>query len=97
MYDEWLDEVEDGNMVGIMMVDLSAAFDMVDHPLLLEKLKLFGLEDAACNWMCSYLGERSQGVMVDGCFSPPMSIECGVPQGSILGPLLYIIFTRPCS
>ena len=94
MYDEWLEEVEDGNMVGVMMVDLSAAFDMVDHPLLLEKLKLFGLEDGASDWMKSYLENRTQSVMVDGCLSPPIKIDCGVPQGSILGPLMYIIFTN---
>ena len=94
MYDEWLEEVEDGNMVGVMMVNLSAAFDMVDHPLLLEKLKLFGLEDGASDWMKSYLENRTQSVMVDGCLSPPIKIDCGVPQGSILGPLMYIIFTN---
>ena len=44
MYDTWLNEVEEDNMVGVMMIDLSAAFDMVDHPLLLEKLKLHGLD-----------------------------------------------------
>ena len=44
MYDTWLNEVEEDNMVGVMMIDLSAAFDMLDHPLLLEKLKLHGLD-----------------------------------------------------
>ena len=94
MYDQWTEEVEKGQMVGVMMVDLSAAFDMVDHPLLLEKLQLLGLGDGALAWMKSYLSDRSQSVMVDGCMSPPLNIECGVPQGSILGPLLYIIFTN---
>ena len=45
-------------------------------------------------WVQSYLSGRSQSVIVDGCMSPPLDIECGVPQGSILGPLLYIIFTN---
>ena len=45
MYNRWVEEVDDGNMVGVMMVDLSAAFDMVDHGILLEKLRLYGLEE----------------------------------------------------
>ena len=91
MYDQWVEEVEDGCLVGVMMIDLSAAFDMVDHPLLLEKLKLFGLEEGSLSWIRSYLTNRTQNVYVDGCLSPPLDIDCGVPQGSILGPLMYII------
>ena len=85
---------DDGKMVGVMMVDLSAAFDMVDHPLLLAKLCLFGLEEEVILWFESYLTGRTQSVLIDGCLSPPLGIECGVPQGSILGPLMYIIFTN---
>ena len=94
MYDQWTEEADKGNMVGVMMIDLSAAFDMVDHPLLLQKLQLFGLEGDALSWVGSYISGRSQSVIVDGCMSPPLDIECGVPQGSILGPLMYIIFTN---
>ena len=94
MYDQWTQEVNDGKMVRTMMIDLSAAFDMVDHPLLLEKLRLFGLEEEVIQWFQSYLTGRSQSVFIDGCLSPPLDIECGVPQGSILGPLMYIIFTN---
>ena len=94
MYDQWTDEVESGQLVGVMMIDLSAAFDMVDHSLLIEKLGLFGLEMEVTEWLKSYLTGRSQSVLVDGCLSPPLNIDCGVPQGSILGPLMYIIFTN---
>ena len=94
MYDQWLEEVEKGLMVGVMMIDLSAAFDMVDHSILLRKLELYGMDLHSTNWVGSYLSSRSQVVMVDGCFSPPLNITCGVPQGSILGPLLYILFTN---
>ena len=94
MYDTWVDEVDNGNMVGVMMVDLSAAFDMVDHSILLQKLQQFGLDDKAISWMNSYLTKRQQSVFVDGCLSPPKDIVCGVPQGSILGPLMYILYTN---
>ena len=94
MYERWVEEVDDGNMVGVMMVDLSAAFDMVDHGILLEKLRLYGLEETALSWMTSYLSGRSQSVYIDGCLSPPLDLDCGVPQGSILGPLMYKLFTN---
>ena len=94
MYDRWVDEVDQGDMVGVMMVDLSAAFDMVDHTILLDKLRIYGLTEAALQWMTSYLDGRSQSVYIDGCLSPALNIEYGVPQGSILGPLLYILFTN---
>ena len=94
MYDQWVDEMEDGKMVGIMMIDLSAAFDMVNHQLLVKKLRLFGFEEEVVNWLDSYLSGRTQSVYIDGCMSPPLNLSCGVPQGSILGPLLYILFTN---
>ena len=94
MYDTWVEEVDKDNMVGVMMIDLSAAFDMVDYNILLLKLEQFGLDSIAISWMKSYLTKRSQSVYVDGCLSPPLNIECGVPQGSILGPLLYILYTN---
>ena len=81
-------------MVGVMMIDLSAAFDLVDYDILLEKLKLLRLDKAAVEWFRSYLTGRSQTVCVDGCMSSLLNIECGVPQGSVLGPLLYILFTN---
>jgi hypothetical protein len=63
-----------------MMIDLSAAFDMVDHPLLLEKLKLHGLDTSAVQWVKSYLTNRSQTVCVDGCLPPLLQILCTLGQ-----------------
>ena len=77
MYDQCLEQVEEGNMVGVMMMDLSAAFDMVDHKILLQKLQIFGLDQQTIRWVTSYLGERFQSVCVDGCMSPPLPLVCG--------------------
>ena len=76
------------------MLDLSAAFGMVDLNLLLEKLIIYGFHENAIEWIKSYLIERSQKVLIDGALSDPKNVEVGVPQGSILGPLFYILFTN---
>ena len=78
-------------MLQVMMVDLSAEFDMVDHTIILENLRISGLTDSAIQWMTSYLDGHSQSVYIDGCLSPPLNIKYGVSQGSILDPLLYIL------
>ena len=74
--------MDNGNMVCVMMVDLSAAFDMVDHNILLKKLEQFGLDSKAIAWTESYLSGRSQSALLYGCLSPPLGTMCGVPQGS---------------
>ena len=94
MYDTWINSVEQHEMSGVMMIDLSAAFDLVDHSILLKKLDLFGFDQATVTWFWSYLTGRSQCVYVDGKLSDLEPVDCGVPQGSVLGPLLYILFVN---
>lgn len=81
-------------MVGTVLLDCSAAFDLIDHELLLVKLSVYGFKTSAINWMKSYLSNRQQCVLFNGTLSNIKSLQCGIPQGSCLGPLLYSIFTN---
>ena len=94
MYDTWVKSVDEGELSGVCLLDMSAAFDIVDHDLLLQKLSLYGFEDSALAWIRSYLSDRRQCVSIDSSLSNMLHIETGVPQGSILGPILYILFTN---
>ena len=93
-YTTWLDALKQGDLAAVCMIDMSAAFDVVDIELLLEKLKLYGLDRNAVQWVWSYLTYRSQSVYIEGTMSRLLSLEAGVPQGSIIGPLFYTIFTN---
>ena len=94
MYDTWVQAVDKGELAGVCMLDMSAAFDVVDHGILLNKLQLYGFDDEAIRWMRDYLTGRTQAVYIDGSLSSFLTVEVGVPQGSILGPLCYVMFTN---
>ena len=73
------------------MLDLSAEYDLASHVLILQKLELYGFEPSTINWMKSYLSCRTQCVYIDGELSDTMAVNVGVPQGSVLGGLLYVL------
>ena len=77
--------------IGIFL-DFQKAFDTVDHGILLDKLYNYGIRGIALDWSSSYLSKRFQIVSYNSCESEPKKITCGVPQGSILGPLLFLLY-----
>ena len=83
-------ETSNGNYVGMVLIDLQKAFDTVDHDILIAKLRAIGV--GSIDWFSSYLSDRSQCVEVNGVRSDFRSISCGVPQGSILGPQLFLLY-----
>ena len=85
-----------GNPSVVVMLDLGAAFDTVDHVILLNRLRQrFGLYGTALLWVSSYLTNRTQCVKAGGCVSGFSPLSVGVPQGSVLGPLLFTVYTAP--
>ena len=83
-----LQYLDQGKVVGSLFVDISKAFDSLNHRILLGKLGSLGVSDQSLRWFKSYFSERKQSVVINGSVSDSCSIQLGVPQGSILGPLL---------
>ena len=87
----WLDEKEG---VDVVYIDVSKAFDTVSHPKLLNKMASYGIRGKFLNWVSDFLNTRTQTVKVNSSFSEPLPVSSGVPQGSVLGPLLYLIYSN---
>ena len=88
--------IDDYSDVILVLLDLSAAFDTLDHQILLSRLKsYFGFTGSVLQWFRSYLTNRSQKVVISEVASSLRQLEFGVPQGSILGPLLFVLYMAP--
>ena len=84
MISDWKKALDNGKTIGVVMIDLSKAFDTIPHPHLLSKLENYGLSKDAVSLMRSYLSNRYQRVKIGNSYSDWSSVKCGVPQGSIL-------------
>ena len=88
--------IDNRHCVMLLLLDLSAAFDTVDHVILLKRLNSkFSIRGTALDWFRSYLTNRTQVVLIDGRKSQSRELKCGVPQGSVLGPILYLPILLP--
>ena len=84
-----------GHLTVVTLLDLSAAFDTIDHKILHQRLEhLSGISGTSLNWFRSYLSNRTQTVTINSRLSQPTSLNFGVPQGSVLGPILFILYTK---
>lgn len=90
--DEWKLEISEGKMVGVIFMDLKRAFETIDRGILLEKLYQYGIRGKVLEWLRSYLQNRTQRVRFNEEWSKLIETEYGVPQGSVLGPLLFILY-----
>ena len=90
--DLWLQSIDKNKINAALFLDLSAGFDVINLDLLLYKLKLYNLEENTLRWFETYLKGRHQCVQIESAFSQLLPVKWGVPQGSILGPLLFLIF-----
>ena len=91
-----LQALDSGRVAALVLLDLSASFDTIDHSILIERLqKSFGISGDAVTWVVSYLRLRNQQVLIGDTASAEVVIEYGVPQGSVLGPKLYSLYTKP--
>ncbi len=89
-------ELDKGNIVMLVLLDLSAAFDTIDHEILLNRLSTrCGIRGTALKWFHSYLKDRKQSVTIESSYSNAEFLKYGVPQGSVLGPILFSIYNSP--
>ena len=92
LYDKIFSAIDSNEVTVGIFIDLSKAFDTLNHQILLDKLQHYGIHGVAFDWFSNYLKSRQQFVQFNGCHSSHHLIKCGVPQGSILGLLLFLIY-----
>ena len=93
MCDAWHASMDCGDVSAVVFLDIRKAFDSISHNILLRKMEeQFGVSNVELKWLASYISNREQTCFVIGTMSTSKKIVCGVPQGSILGPLLFLLY-----
>ena len=90
--DSWELNIDRGYINAVVFLDLKKAFHAVDHEILLTKMNRYGIQGTSLDWFKSYLTNRTQRCSVNDCLSDFTTLKCGVPQGTILGPLLFLVY-----
>ena len=93
MQKNWIKKTQEGLTTGILIWDLSAAFDTLDINLFQKKLQLYGADELALSWFKSFLTGRTQRVRIGSALSKPLTLTSGVPQGGILSPIVFTLYT----
>lgn len=88
----WKKTIGESNILGVIFLDLRRAFEVVDREIMMKKLKGFGIKGTVLNWFKSYAVNRTQRVKFNGILSRPISVDMGVLQGSVLGPILFLLY-----
>ena len=92
IYNQFTKNLDQKKLICAIFLDIKKAFDSVNHKILLTKLYRYGFRSNAFDLIASFLSNRTQSVLIQNSISTPLPIECGVPQGSVLGPLLFLLF-----
>ena len=92
--DEWTLVLDSGGQIDIVYTDFEKAFDKVPHKRLLSKLYSYGFNEVIIKWITNFLCYRTQRVKIHDALSEPVHVRSGIPQGTVLGPMLFVIFPR---
>ena len=89
--DDLFENIDDGDLCGVCFLDIEKCFDSINHKILLQKLKYYGIDTISLEWFQNYLHGRSQYVRINNVTLDEKPCQIGIPQGSILGPLLFVL------